>query len=96
MWRISVAPNAPLLGIEDDVLLDWGGAQRWIYTSTDAETLRGLVDKNGGHATCFKNAPSNIDIFHPLPSKLRQLHLNLKTAFDPRGIFNYEKMYEDI
>ena len=96
LWRISVAPNAPLLGIEDDVLLDWGGAQRWIYTSADTGTLRNLADKHGGHATCFNNAPSDVDIFHPLSSKLRQLHLNLKTAFDPRGIFNYEKMYEDI
>lgn len=96
LWRISVAANAPLLGIEDDVLLDWGGAQRWIYTSASEEQLRRQVAQQGGHATCFRNPAEGTSIFHPLSGKMRQLHLNLKTAFDPRGIFNYEKMYEDI
>ncbi|MEJ2142680.1 MAG: glycolate oxidase subunit GlcE [Gammaproteobacteria bacterium] len=96
LWRVSVAADSPLLGIENDVLLDWGGAQRWIYTDADAQTIRQLVAKQGGHATCFRNAHKGVSVFHPLPAKLKQLHLNLKSAFDPRGIFNYEKVYEEI
>lgn len=95
LWRVSVAADTPLLGIENDVLLDWGGAQRWIYSDADTQTIRQLVAKQGGHATCFRNAHKDVPVFHPLSGKLKQLHANIKNAFDPRGIFNYEKMYKE-
>ena len=96
LWRVSVAATAPLLGIEEDILLDWGGAQRWIYNETDAASLRSLVEQQDGHATCFRNAGNNNEVFHPLTNKLKQFHLNLKSAFDPYGVFNSKKMYSDI
>lgn len=95
LWRVSTAATSPLLGIEEDVLLDWGGAQRWLFSDSDAKTLRKLVEEQDGHATCFRNADTT-EIFHPLAGKLKQLHLNLKAAFDPHGIFNYQKMYSEI
>lgn len=96
LWRISVAATTPMLGIEDEMLLDWGGAQRWVYSRANAMSLREKVSQLGGHATCFRNAPDDTEIFHPLPNILKQLHLNLKNAFDPRGIFNHGKMYKNI
>lgn len=96
LWRISVSPDAPLLDIEDDILFDWGGAQRWVYTGCDANTLRELVTQQGGHATCFRNPVNDVEFFHPVTGKLKELHLNLKSAFDPRGIFNYQAMYPGI
>lgn len=96
LWRVSVNPAAPLLDIENDFLLDWGGAQRWLYTDNNADTLRELVAQQGGHATCFRNPTNDVEVFHPLDGKLKQLHLNLKSAFDPNGIFNVNAMYPDI
>jgi len=96
LWRISVRADAPLLGNEEDYLLDWGGAQRWIYTNSNADTLHDLVAQQGGHATCFRHPDDGVDVFHPLATKLKELHVNLKTAFDPHGIFNLERMYSGI
>jgi len=96
LWRVSVKADASLLGIEEDFLLDWGGTQRWIYTDSNADILRELVAKQDGHAICFRNPADDVEVFHPLTGKLKELHLNLKSAFDPRGTFNYERMYPGI
>jgi glycolate oxidase FAD binding subunit len=96
LWRLSVNPGAPLTGLEKDYLLDWGGAQRWVYTDADAQTIRAAIAKQGGHASCFRRYDNDIEVFHPLTGKLKELHVNLKSAFDPHGIFNYERMYPGI
>lgn len=96
LWRISTKASSPVNANDKDILIDWGGAQRWLYSDNDASSLRQLVEQQGGHATCFRNASDDVEIFHPVSGKLKELHLNLKSAFDPRGIFNYERMYPGI
>jgi glycolate oxidase FAD binding subunit len=96
LWRLSVSSSSALLGIEDDILFDWGGAQRWFYSEASNDTIRELAAQQVGHAACFRNARPGTEIFQPLTGKLSELHLNLKAAFDPRGIFNYQKMYPDV
>lgn len=43
LWRLSLPPNTPPLALdipEADIFYDWGGSQRWVKTSLDADTLR--------------------------------------------------------
>lgn len=96
LWRLSLAPAQPPLTLEGDTLLDWGGAQRWLLSNEDPETIRHAAAKAGGHATLFRQQQTKADIFHPLSDKLKQLHQRLKQTFDPAGILNSGRMYPDM
>ncbi|MDH5445205.1 MAG: glycolate oxidase subunit GlcE [Gammaproteobacteria bacterium] len=95
LWRLSL-PATSKIDIKGDTMLDWGGAQRWIYTDVDGNTIREKVARENGHATQFRNADPAQEYFQPLPAKLRQLHMNLKLAFDPNCILNPSRMYSDF
>ncbi len=95
LWRLSVPPASKAIDLEKDVLVDWSGAQRWICINADADTIRSSVNQMGGHATCFRHGNSE-DVFHPLPDALMRLHRNLKQSFDPKGILNRGRMYEEL
>jgi len=96
LWRLSVPANAQLADIRGEMLLDWGGSQRWLKSDMDANTLRESLAKADGHATLFRNGDPHEEYFHPLSGKLKQLHLNLKLAFDPNCILNPTRMYSDF
>ena len=96
LWRLSLAPAQPPLKFEGDTLLDWGGAQRWLLSDENPEAIRHAVDQTGGHATLFRPQQTKAEIFHPLPDKLKQLHLRLKQTFDPAGILNPGRLYPDM
>jgi glycolate oxidase FAD binding subunit len=95
LWRLSVPPTTPPLGV-GDTLLDWLGAQRWVFApagdAAAAARLRGAATKVHGSATLFIAA--NADLaraggrFAPLTPTLDRIHRQLKQAFDPAGIFN--------
>ncbi|MDH5544812.1 MAG: glycolate oxidase subunit GlcE [Gammaproteobacteria bacterium] len=96
IWRLSLASDAPPLSIEGDQLYEWGGALRWIRTSAGAEVVRSSASEFGGHASVFRNASIEADVFHPLSAGLVQIHKNLKQAFDPGGILNPGRMYPGL
>lgn len=95
LWRLSLPANAEL-DIKGESLIEWGGAQRWIKTDTSASEIREQMARLNGHATLFKNGNSKDEYFQPLSGKLRQLHMNLKLAFDPNCILNPGRMYSDF
>ncbi|HHJ17217.1 MAG TPA: glycolate oxidase subunit GlcE [Gammaproteobacteria bacterium] len=92
LWRLSVPPATPPLALPGDVLLDWGGAQRWLFTEARPEQVRTAAAAVGGHATLFRPAadgiPPGLEVFHPLPEAVAALQRRLREAFDPDGIFN--------
>jgi glycolate oxidase FAD binding subunit len=96
LWRISLPPATPPLALEGEWLIDWGGAQRWLYTEEDTGHIRKLVSDLGGHATLFRNGDRQADVFQPLPATLFKLHKRLKHALDPAGIFNPGRLYKDL
>ena len=96
VWRVSVPPGAEPIRIGGDVLVDWGGALRWLRTDAPADEVRAAAERAGGHATLFRGGDRTREVFHPLPPAVRRLHERLKAAFDPRGIFNPGRMYEGI
>lgn len=96
LWRVSVPAATPPLDLSGEWLLDWGGAQRWLKTSSAATTIRELTAKAGGHATLFRGGDRQGAVFHPLSPALMALHQRLKAAFDPHGILNLGRMYSDL
>lgn len=96
LWRISLPPATPISALPGEQFIDWGGAQRWLKSDLEAEVLRDKVNTLNGHAILFRNGDRGQEIFHPLSGKLKQLHMNLKLAFDPHCILNQSRMYSDF
>jgi glycolate oxidase FAD binding subunit len=93
LWRLSLAATTPPLGLEGETLLDWCGAQRWLYSRAPADAIRQVAARHGGHATCFRGGDREAEVFHPLSGPLWTLHTRLKQVFDPQGILNPGRMY---
>jgi len=96
LWRLSVPPASPPLALQGDWLIDWGGAQRWLYSDEPAARIRQLASDVGGHALLFRHDDDVDEVFHPLPDGLLALHQRLKAALDPHAIFNPGRMYKGI
>ena len=96
LWRLSLPPATPPLALAGEWLIDWGGAQRWLYSEEDAGHIRKLVADLNGHATLFRNGDREADVFQPLPAALFSLHKRLKQALDPAAIFNPGRLYKDL
>jgi len=96
LWRLSVPPASPPLALQGDWLIDWGGAQRWLFSDEAADRIRQLASDVGGHATLFRHNNDIDEVFHPLADGLLDLHRRLKAALDPHGIFNPGRMYKGV
>ena len=94
LWRVSLPPTTPPLGLEVPQLIEWGGALRWLAANVDATLLRDKVSALGGHATLFRAANKSAGVFHPLAPGIASAHRRLKTALDPQGILNPARMYD--
>lgn len=87
LWRVSTQASQNDDELLSADLIDWGGAQRW-YTSKKPSVTRGYV-------TRVKSSEPG-EVFAPLNPYLMKVHQKLKTAFDPKGIFNPGKMYPEF
>lgn len=96
LWRLSVAPATPPLDLPGQWLYDWGGALRWLRSDAPAATVFEAAAQVGGHASLFRGQAEDGRVFQPLPSGLKALHLNLKRTFDPHGLLNPGRLYEEF
>lgn len=96
LWRVSVPTVAAPLPLPGVQMIEWGGAQRWLKTGADAATVRAAATAAGGHATLYKGGDKSVGVFQPLAPAVARIHRNLKTAFDPAGIFNPRRMYTEF
>lgn len=94
LWRLSVPPATLPLSLEENCLVDWGGALRWYVSDLPAKLIRQTAGKAGGHATLFRGE-SNADKFDPLPPALLQIHKRIQQALDPNAVFDPGRMYRD-
>jgi glycolate oxidase FAD binding subunit len=95
LWRLSVPSTAPPLRLSGEQLIEWGGAQRWLCTSTAPATVREAAAGAGGHATLFRagagvavGGAQGVPVFAPLAPAVARIHRQLKAAFDPDALFN--------
>jgi len=103
LWRLSVPQTAPVLKFPcktSETLIEWHGAQRWIWAPLhDAQTVRQVVSEVGGQATLFRrpqqaNAASKVSIpaLTPLDPVQQRIQQALKNEFDPLGIFSPRRL----
>ena len=93
LWRLSLPQTAPQLPLAADALVEWHGAQRWVYAPrSKGEALQAAAQAVGGSASLFRaESPDAITaqaLFDPQLAAMQRVHLQLKQAFDPAGIFN--------
>jgi glycolate oxidase FAD binding subunit len=97
LWRISVPQTAPALGLPQAQLIEWHGAQRWLWApASEAARIRSAALQAGGTATLFIAACAMKDWagarFDTLKPPLDRIHRQLKAEFDPAGILNPGRM----
>jgi glycolate oxidase FAD binding subunit len=94
LWRLSVKPTTPPLGLHGTQVIEWNGSLRWIATDTPAEQVFEAARKAGGHATRFRGG-NGTPIMRMDPGVLA-LHKRLKAALDPDGIFGPHRLHADF
>ncbi|AOS81395.1 MULTISPECIES: glycolate oxidase subunit GlcE [Hydrogenophaga] len=97
LWRVSVPQTAAPLLAEWPQLIEWQGAQRWLWAPVVAvEAIRTAARGAGGHAQLFR-APASGDAGEPradVPSPaLRAVMRRLREAFDPHGVFQAPALF---
>ncbi|MEP7299370.1 MAG: glycolate oxidase subunit GlcE [Burkholderiales bacterium] len=96
LWRLSLPSTTPPLPVTGELLIEWGGAQRWLCSAMPAGAVRDLAAKAGGHATLFMANDKSPGTFAPLQSPLDRIHRELKKSFDPAGLFNPGRLYPGL
>jgi len=86
------APGAPA----EPMLIEWGGAQRWLCSRLPAAQVRAAAQAAGGHAVLFRARDKSAGVFAPLPEPLLRIQRELKAAFDPDRIFNPGRLYPQL
>ena len=100
LWRLSLPQTAPVLPLPYAQLIEWHGAQRWLWAPLSAQAqLRQAAVEAGGTATIFIAADADTTVasarFNPLKPPLDLIHQRLKAEFDPAGIFNRGRLYPE-
>jgi glycolate oxidase FAD binding subunit len=94
-WRLSVPPATPMLTLQGEWLIDWGGAQRWLKTSEPHDKILQVTSDANGHAEQWHSQDKNY-LRAPLDPTVNRYHQNLKDAFDPTRILNSGTFYPDL
>ncbi|BDX22195.1 glycolate oxidase subunit GlcE [Polynucleobacter sp. TUM22923] len=101
LYRLSLPAacgSLTLPGMQDEIVLEWHGQQRWLKAPGDEATfatIKVLVNTHGGHASRFKqgvNVDPSYQRFTLLSEQahsaaLEAVQARLRNAFDPAGVF---------
>lgn len=93
LWRFSVKSSATHMLPDEDWLIDWGGAQRWLRGDFATGKLEALAEAAGGQVSLYRGGDRSQEVFHTQPEALQKIHQRLKHAFDPNGVFNPNRLY---
>ena len=96
LWRLSVPQTAPELALPADIaapLVEWHGGLRWVQAPRSAgAALKAAARAVGGDALLFRAEAalpiSGEPLFDPQNAAVQRIQKQLKTAFDPFGVFN--------
>lgn len=93
LWRLSVRPTASTLLDEHGVIVDWGGAVRYLRSTSTLEQMSRLASGAGGYAMRLDGNSDGTEFMQSPAPGIRRLHERLKLAFDPKRIFNPGRLY---
>lgn len=97
LWRLSLPPvSTEIVQINDNQLIEWGGAQRWVNTNTPANIVHNSANSRNGFATLFQGDLPEKSSFPKLEENLMKLHKQLKNNMDPHRVFNPGRMYSGL
>jgi glycolate oxidase FAD binding subunit len=107
VWRIVAPPFAtPAIAGEigpTAAQYDWAGGQMWLLLDeaphAHSNLVRQVAARHGAQATLFRASDAvraTQGVFQPLEPTLERLTREVKTAFDPKAVFNPGRMYEGI
>ena len=96
LWRLSMPSTAALAPLERVPLIDWGGGLRWYGGVPASSDIRSAAVAGGGTALCWRGPVTRGQRFHPLSGVSLELHRRLKARFDPRGLFNPNRLVEGL
>jgi FAD/FMN-containing dehydrogenase len=96
LWRLSVPGTSPPVTLSGLQLIEWHGAERWWRTAAVPREVRAAAASASGHATLVRGSDKTAGVFAPLDAVLMRIHLGLKQAFDPDGIFNPGRLYPEF
>jgi len=96
LWRLSVPSAAPPLELPGRQLIEWNGALRWLKSPAAPAAVRAAARTVKGHATLFRAADKSAGCFDALDPVAARLHRQLKTTFDPAGVFNPGRIYPEF
>lgn len=92
--RISLPPTMEL-SLQQDQLIEWSGAQRWI-SDCDIERMRERLQAKQGSLCLFRGNQETASVFQPVDEATMVLQRNLKSRFDPARIFNRDRLYAGL
>lgn len=96
LWRLSVPQTAPALPLPQAQLIEWQGAQRWLWAPAgDAAQIRAATAAVHGHATLFRpgaDGAPGVPRFQAQSVAIETITQRLRAEFDPSGIFNPGRM----
>lgn len=96
LWRLSVPQTAPVLALPWAQLVEWQGAQRWLWAPASAAAqIRAATAAVNGHATLFRpgaDGAPGVPRFDHAASAIETITQRLRAEFDPAGIFNPGRM----
>ncbi|CAA0118013.1 putative FAD-linked oxidoreductase [Halioglobus japonicus] len=93
LWRFSVQSSARLVADFGPMLIDWGGAQRWVRGDHARDQLNSAALDAGGHVSLFRGGDRESELQPPLNTAAQRLQQQLKKSFDPDGIVNPGRLY---
>ena len=89
LWCVSLRSTHEHVLHDQNWLLDWRGARRWLAAPVGREVL----DTVGGEAWHVRGAANGAEVFQERGEAYRRTLLQLKRALDPGGIFNPGRLY---
>ena len=96
LWRLSLPQTAPVLDLPYAQLIEWQGAQRWLWAPASAAAqIRAAAAAVQGHATLFRagaDGAPGVRRFDTESPVLQAITQRLRAAFDPHGLFNPGRM----
>lgn len=92
LWRLSVPQTAPVMALPGPTLVEWHGAQRWVWATMDAApALRAAAQAVGGTADLFRQYGPGVGPARRMAAAdpaLEAIYRRLKASFDPYSLFN--------